>query len=245
MAKAELVARSEPLGGQEPPQDSETDIWWTNGKFVTKFKEEFPNFAAEHVQDWDSIAETVDKNLENVLLTSGLLLEDRRLLMDDFEALSAQEKTGTFALLSTVSGNRMSLGIDPFGHRGAKEKEVLEAKILANGLAYPPQAMVDALSFRTGRVWLEGAMSEDFAELRIEFLLEASRLEAKISDRATAATEYLALNAGESLMRDGFNPRLRMPNLDDEWFRLTAQKEELAARYQNAAQNFLLDSRRD
>jgi hypothetical protein len=227
---------------QEPPLESTHVPWWENGEFVSRFKEEFPDFAAEHPQDWDSIAETVDKNLENLLLTSGLLLEDRRLFMSDFESLSTQEKTGAVALLSTVSGSRMSLGIDPFGEREFEEKEKLETKILANGLAYSPQAMVDASSFRTGRVLLEGTLLTDFSDLRLEFLLEASRLEARISDRGTVAVEYLALNARESLMRDGLNTRLRMPDLDDEWLMLMAQKEELAARYRNAVQNFLLEN---
>lgn len=240
--RSELDSIASPAADRsDAPTPSDPVPFGENEELLAKFRAEFPSFAANYDPGWDDFSEIVDGHLEDTLLMSGILLEDRRLQLSDFESLSAQEKTGTISLLATVAGRRMSLGIDPFGQRDQKEKEALRTQVLADGLGYSPQTMIDALSYSSGRVFLDEDGINEFANLRIGFLKEASHLEAQINDRSTAAMEFLVLHDSGSLMAHGFHAQTLMPDLDAEWVRLNAMKAELAIRYREATQNFLLE----
>lgn len=224
---------------QQISSPAATTPWWENQTLMEDLKTSFLNEVGDYDNGWEAMYEIAENHLQQGVETPGILLEYVRLTMGDFLDLSPAQMACTRGVLGRIGSNRMALGVDPFGEReeGGIAQSRLEEKILADGLAYSPEYMLDALTYRTGDVPWTDKERQEFAAIRLDFLLELIPIQEELDNRRNAAASFLAKRAPDAVRESGFLPGLNA--LDPKRAILERNLQDLNRRYLEESRRFV------
>lgn len=249
-ADADPLPSVQPARIKEPDSDSAEEFpessteWWLDEDFLAEFANEFEAFAgnmtASDAQGWREMDAITMGHLEDTLLMPGLLLEETRLVVEDFEELKSDERAGAVEILSQIATNRMELGVDPFGERNHQGRTELANEVLAEGIYYSPNAILRAVSHELGVEEATAEQIASFAAVRKEFLIEASRLAAKKAYRDNAVLAFLFAKRPDSVAEHGMASKERL-NLDPVSAQIRREQEDMYLRFREAAQRAILN----
>jgi hypothetical protein len=213
--------------------------WWENKDLIESLRTSFMNEVGNYDNGWEEMYDIAENHLQKGVECPGILLEYVRLTMDDFLDLSPAQMACSRGVLTKIGSNRMELGADPFGER---EQDImaqtrLEEKILADGLAYGPEYMLDALTYRSGDVHWTDEERREFAAIRLDFLLDLIPIQAELDNRRNAAANFLAKRIPDALIESGFLPGLN--TLDPQRAILESKLQDLNIRYLEKSRRFV------
>ncbi|HIA38523.1 MAG TPA: hypothetical protein EYN86_03310, partial [Planctomycetes bacterium] len=151
--------------------------WWEDPQIIELFNSDFSQYYSENISDWGD-----SDNLQEVLHTVGVLLEQHPPNIEDFAELSVKEKNGVASYLAQASLAQRSHDLDVFSQTNydLDEKDRMSKLVLESPLKWGPEYVYGALTYNDGSPALDSDSAQMFSGIRVEYLKKISGIKSDL-----------------------------------------------------------------